>query len=226
MSGTSSAAVARPQLASQHSAVTPNNLQGAHRFLPSTLLEQLARCHPGKAAESKENLSAAFVHLDVCGLHELADELEAHMEQAESNAYANARMSKRSKPKRLKPKNFKPKKLKPTKPKRMKLKKLKAKLSKQERYEYNMQKFAKTNGMTPGEVMNRWIDIDKKEKQERVERNEKRVREQEEEKERRRVEREAKKKCKKEQDELRQKAVAACRAARQKPKDDFALAFG
>ena len=46
---------------------SPANLQGAHRFLPSTLLEQLARCHPGKAAESKENLSAAFVHLDVCG---------------------------------------------------------------------------------------------------------------------------------------------------------------
>ena len=27
-----------------------------------------------KAAESKENLSAAFVHLDVCGLHELAED--------------------------------------------------------------------------------------------------------------------------------------------------------
>ena len=56
---------------------SPANLQGAHRFLPSTLLEQLARCHPGKAAESKENLSAAFVHLDVCGLHELAEELDS-----------------------------------------------------------------------------------------------------------------------------------------------------
>ena len=82
MSGTSSAAVARPQLASQHSAVTAENLLGAHRFLPSTLLEQLARCHPGKAAESKENLSAAFVHLDVCGLHELADELDSKEEDA------------------------------------------------------------------------------------------------------------------------------------------------
>ena len=61
---------------------SPANLQGAHRFLPSTLLEQLARCHPGKAAESKENLSAAFVHLDVCGLHELAEELDSKEEDA------------------------------------------------------------------------------------------------------------------------------------------------
>ena len=61
---------------------TNANLQGAHRFLPSTLLEQLARCHPGKAAESKENLSAAFVHLDVCGLHELAEELDSKEEDA------------------------------------------------------------------------------------------------------------------------------------------------
>ena len=89
MSGASSAAVARPQLASQHSAVTADHLQGAHRFLPSTLLEQLARCHPGKAAESKENLSAAFVHLDVCGLHELAEELDSKEEDATLAAHPN-----------------------------------------------------------------------------------------------------------------------------------------